>query len=291
MVRQVKNEFNVEVAHSCRVLSVSRSGYYDWLERPVSERDMENEKLIQKIKEIYHQNREVYGSPRIVQVLKSEGIICSKNRVAKLMKEGEISADVKQKFKVVTTDSNHQLPIAERVLETENVAEVVQAPNMAWVSDITYVRTQEGFVYLAVFLDLFTRKIVGWSVADHMRTDLVLNALNQAIGRQSFEQGHNLIIHSDRGSQYASDEFRVKLKNEEFIASMSRKGNCYDNAFAESFFHSLKTEFVYRTEFENLEDAKKRIFDYIEVFYNNQRLHSSLGYITPNECENLSKCA
>jgi putative transposase len=291
MVRQVKSQFSVDVTHACEVLSVSRSGYYDWLERPASERAMENEILVQKIKEIYHNNREVYGSPRIAQVLKSEGIICSENRVAKLMKESAISADIKKKFKVVTTDSNHQLPIAERVLETENVEEVVQAPNMAWVSDITYIRTQDGFVYLAVFLDLFTRKIVGWSIADHMRTDLVLNALNQAIGRQNFEQGHNLIIHTDRGSQYASDEFRTKLKNQEFIASMSRKGNCYDNAFAESFFHSLKIELVYRTEFENLEDAKKRIFEYIEVFYNNQRLHSSLGYITPNECEKLSKCA
>lgn len=291
MVRQIKSQFSVDVTHSCKVLSVSRSGYYDWLERPVSEREMENELLVQKIKEIYHKNREVYGSPRIAQALKSEGIICSENRVAKLMKSNEISADIKKKFKVVTTDSNHQLPIAERVLETENVEEVVQAPNVAWVSDITYVRTQEGFVYLAIFLDLFTRKIVGWSIADHMRTELVLNALNQAIGRQNFEKGNNLIIHSDRGSQYASGEFRDRLESEEFIASMSRRGNCYDNAFAESFFHSLKTEFVYRTEFENLEDAKKRIFEYIEVFYNNQRLHSSLGYITPNECETLSKCA
>jgi putative transposase len=191
-----------------------------------------------------------------------------------------------KKFKIATTDSNHDLPIADRLFETENV-DAVMAPNQVWTGDITYVPTGEGWLFLAVFLDVFTRKIVGFSSAEHMRSELVIDALKMGLGRQCVETGQ-LISHTDRGSQYASGDFRKELEDKGIIASMSRKGNCWDNAHVESFFHTLKTELIYRRMFMTREEAKKAIFDWIETWYNRQRRHSALEYMTPVEYENIA---
>ena len=226
------------------------------------------------------------GSPRITATLQAEGIVCSENRIAKLMRENKIVSESVKKFKVTTTDSNHDLPIAERIFETENV-DAVMAPNQVWGGDITYVATGEVWLFLAIFLDLFTRKVVGFSCDDNMRTGLVLNALAMALGRQDVNDGE-LIAHSDRGSQYAADEYRKKLQLAGIIASMSRRGNCYDNTHVESFFHSLKTELVYRRNFKTRKEAMHAIFEWIETWYNRQRLHSSLGYMSPEEYEKMA---
>ncbi len=222
-------------------------------------------------------------------MLQAEGFECSENRVAKIMRKNNIASEAVKKFKITTTDSNHDLPIAERIFETENV-EAVMAPNQVWVGDITYVHTDEGWLFLAIILDLFTRKVVGFSSDDNMRVELVMNALDMALGRQDVKDGE-LIAHSDRGSQYASEDYRKKIQLAGLIASMSRKGNCWDNAHCESFFHSLKTELVYRTNFKTREEAKQAIFEWIETWYNRQRLHSSLGYMSPAEYETLALAA
>jgi transposase InsO family protein len=202
------------------------------------------------------------------------------------MRENEIASDAVKKFRIKTTDSNHALPIAERLFETEH-ADSVMAPNQVWGGDITYVATDEGWLFLAIFLDIFTRKVVGFSCDDHMETELILRALEMALGRQTVGDGE-LIAHSDRGSQYASDGFTERLRLAGIIASMSRKGNCYDNAHVESFFHSLKTELVYRRNFKTREEAKRAIFEWIETWYNRQRRHSALGYMSPVEYEKLA---
>jgi transposase InsO family protein len=221
--------------------------------------------------------------------LQAEGLLCSKNRVARIMRENEIASEAVKKFKVTTTDSNHDLPIAERLYETENV-ENVWAPNQVFAGDITYIATEEGFLFLAIFLDIFTRKIVGFSADDNMKTQLVINALNMALSQQDVKPGET-IAHSDRGSQYASEEFRKRINLVGIIASMSRRGNCYDNSHCESFFHSLKTELVYRTTFKTREEAKQAIFQWIETWYNRQRRHSALEYMSPVEYEKLALAA
>lgn len=276
----------VTVKLLCDTVEVSRSGYYAWAKRPASERASENEILLARIKAIHEVSRQTYGSPRMTAALQSEGLECGENRVAKLMRENNIASEAVKKFKVRTTDSNHDLPIAERIYETENV-DAVMAPNQVWVGDITYVATEEGWLFLAIFLDLFTRKIVGFSSDDNMRAELIMNALEMALGRQDVKEGQ-LIAHSDRGSQYASEEYREKLKLCGIIASMSRKGNCWDNAHCESFFHSLKTELVYRTNFKTRKEATQAIFEWIEIWYNRQRLHSALEYMSPQDYENLA---
>ncbi len=278
------------IAFACRDLDVSRSGYYDWLKRPASERALESSRLIVDIQRVHEASRGIYGSPRITGALKKEGQIVSENRVAKLMAENGIKSKTHKKFRVCTTDSGHDLPIAPRVVKTEEVSQAVMAPNQVWVSDLTYIATTQGWIYLAIFLDLFTRKVVGFSLADHMRAGLVIKALEMAIGRQGVEPG-TLIVHSDRGIQYASSEFRQKLHQEEFVASMSRKGNCWDNAYAESFFRTLKVELIYQNNCASMEETEKMIFEYIEVFYNRERLHSSLDYLTPIEVEELAKAS
>lgn len=238
MVEKMKIENSISVQLSCEVLAVSRSGYYDWLNRTVSERESENIVLLSRIKEIHDYSKETYGAPRITAALQSEGLECSKNRIARIMKENNIASDSVKKFKIKTTDSNHDLPIAPREFETEN-SDVVMAPNQVWVSDITYIHTDEGWLFLAIYLDIFTRKVVGFSCDDNMHTNLILNALEMALGRQDVSEGE-LIAHSDQGSQYASEAYTKKLILSGIITSMSRKGNCYDNAYAESFFHSIK---------------------------------------------------
>jgi transposase InsO family protein len=270
----------INIQLSCRILNVSRSGFYEWKKRPESERTKETLELSKRILEIHKESRGTYGMPRILKKLNTEGKKLGKNRVVKIMKKLNISGEIKKKFKINTTDSNHKLPIAERVFQTENWETHPVKPNQVWASDISYIPTDEGFLYLATNLDLYTRKVVGFSMADHMKTDLVLEALNMALGRQSVFPGE-LTTHSDRGVQYASIDYKDKLLKVKIIQSMSRRGNCYDNAFAESFFGTLKKELIYRRKFKTREEAKAAIFEYIECWYNKSRMHSSLGYLTP----------
>ena len=288
MVSELNTE-GVTVTLSCDTLDVSRSGFYSWLNRPESERAKKNAGLLERIEAIHEESDKTYGSPRVTAELRAEGETCGKNRVARIMRENDIASESVKKFKISTTDSNHELPIADRIFETEN-ADSVMAPNQVWGGDITYIRTEEGWLFLAIFLDIFTRKVVGFSCNDKMRTELVLNALSMALGRQDRSDGE-LVAHSDRGSQYAADEFREKLQDAGIVASMSRKGNCYDNAHVESFFHSLKTELVYRRKFKTREEARQAIFEWIETWYNQKRLHSSIGYMAPNQFEELVMAA
>ena len=263
------------VQKMCRVIGASRSGYYRWKRQPQSKRQKEDEKILVEIREAHKNSRRTYGSPRITDELQSNGTTCSKKRVARLMKLHGIAGKAKKKFKA-TTNSNHALPVAENLLNQNFAAE---KPNTVWVSDITYIPTVEGWLYLAVILDLFSRQVVGWAMSDRLTSGFVVKALYQAIGRR--HPGSGCILHSDRGVQYASTDFRDVLRAYGFIQSMSRKGNCYDNAVAESFFHTLKTEHVYDYRYETRAEARQSIFEYIEMFYNRQRRHSTLGYRSP----------
>jgi putative transposase len=263
------------VQKMCRVLEVSRSGYYGWKRQPQGKRQKENEKILMEIRESHKNSRRAYGSPRITEDLQANGTKCGENRVARLMKNNGIVGKAKKKFKA-TTNSRHNLPVAENVLNQNFTTE---KPNTVWVSDITYIPTLEGWLYLVVILDLFSRQVVGWAMSDRLASGFVVKALYQAIGRRRPHSG--CILHSDRGVQYASGDFRDALKAFGFIQSMSRKGNCYDNAVAESFFHTLKTEHVYEYRYETRAEARQSIFDYIEMFYNRQRRHSALGYRSP----------
>jgi len=274
-----------DVAVCCRVLKVSRSGYYDWLKRPVSNRKLENDKLALKLKQHWEDSRKTYGQPRLQEKLKQEGIKIGKERVRKIMKKNNIQGAGKKKFKVMTTDSRHDLPIAARVFQAEKHNEQVVRPNQFWGGDITYIPTDEGFLYVSVFLDLFTRKAVGHFMSDTMTCDLVIKSLDMGLKRQGLATVTDLTAHSDRGSQYAASDYRDKLAAHKITASMSRKGNCYDNAFVESFFRTLKVELVYERHFKTRKEAELAIFEFIEVWYNRQRLHSSLGYQTPIEYE------
>lgn len=274
----------MSVRVSCLALEVSRSGFYSWYNRPESERQRENKALLVGIRRIHKESRGTYGLPRIHEKLKEVGQKVGKNRVSRLMKKTGISGLICKRFKVKTTDSNHDLPIAPRIFQTEEPVTHPVKANEAWAGDISYISTDEGFLYLATYVDLFTRKVVGFAMADHMKMDLITEALEMALRRQPWTPGA-LLTHSDRGSQYASEGYRESLKTRKITVSMSRRGNCYDNAFAESFFATLKKELIYRKNFKNREEAKKSIFEYIEVWYNRRRLHSSIGYQTPVQFE------
>lgn len=263
----------------CRVLSVSRSGYYSFRNRPESERAKENEELLEKIKAAHKKSKKRYGSPRIHRRLVKDGVPCSRGRVARLMRAGGIRAIHKKKF-VVTTDSKHDLPVAENLLDRQFD---VDTPNTVWTADITYIPTDEGWLYLSAVMDLCSKGIAGWSMDERMKTDLVADALTMAYGRRN--PGVGLLHHSDRGSQYASEDYQNLLKAYGMRASMSRKGDCWDNAPMESFFHTLKTELTHHRKYRTREEARRDIFEYIEIFYNRQRLHSSLGYKSPAEFE------
>lgn len=246
---------------------------------------MENKRLLIEIKAIHHESRETYGSPRVFSALKKKEVSCGKHRVACLMRENNIRSVHKRKYKM-TTDSNHRYPVAENILDRQFE---VSKPNECWASDITYIPTQEGWLYLAIVLDLFNREVVGWSMDSRMTRKLVVDALNMAVDGKSPESG--LLYHSDRGSQYASVEFQEILADQNISCSMSRKGNCYDNAVAESFFHTLKVECVHRKIYETRKQAKSDLFEYIEVFYNRKRLHSYIGYRSPVEFRELQNAA
>jgi len=274
-----RSEFAVE--RMCRALKVSKSGYYAWRIRPQSKRACENDKLDHHIKTTYRKNKGIYGSPRITRALNRQNIACSENRVARRMRINGIIAKTKKRFKV-TTKSKHNHPVAKNLLG-QNFQ--VQRPNQVWASDITYIWTREGWMYLAVILDLFGRHIVGWAMDNHLGQKLVLNALKQAIGRRRPPKG--VIFHSDQGVQYACQAFRNLLQQHKFIQSMSGKGNCYDNAVVESFFHTIKTELIYFENYSTREEAKKSIFEYIEIYYNRDRLHSTLNYCSPVQFEQM----
>jgi len=267
------------VAVLCDVLEVSRSGYYAWRTRTESKRAQSRRRLEVLIRSVFAEHRERYGSPRIHQELFARGETCSVNTVAKYMRELDIMAKTRRKFKA-TTNSKHDLPVAENLL---NRAFHQEAPNRVWVSDITYVPTREGWLYLATVLDLFSRKIVGWAMAGKMTTSLVIDALQMAVLRRSPPPG--LVHHSDRGSQYASNDYQQMLADHQMVCSMSRKRNCWDNAVMESFYRSLKTELIYHEDFHSRLDARNAIFEYIEVYYNRIRRHTTLGYLSPETYE------
>ena len=268
------------IAVVCDVLEVSRSGYYAWLHRPQSARSKRRDELAQKIQAVHQENRSVYGSPRVYEVLVAQGESVCENMVADIMKEREIRAKQKKKFVPVTTDSRHNQPAAENILNREFTAEL---PNQKWVVDITYLHTAEGWLYLAGVMDLFSRRIVGWSMAGHMQTELVSDAMKMAIAGRC--PGKGLLHHSDRGVQYASDDYLHLLQSHNIEVSMSGKGNCWDNAVMESFWSTLKTEEVYQKNYATREQARAAIFEYIEIFYNRKRLHSSIGYKSPEAFE------
>jgi len=264
-------------------MNVSRSGYYEWFDRPMSSRDLKNKELTKMIIGIFKIGRNVYGTRRIANELRAKGVVISRRRVAKLMTAAGLRCKTKRNFKT-TTDSKHNKPVAPDLLKRQFH---VAAPNRYWVGDITYIPTKKGWLYLAVVIDLYSRQIVGWSMTDHMRADLVNDALLMAIW--SRKPAKDLIWHTDRGSQYASDSHRNILRDHGIIQSMSRKGNCWDNAVSESFFHTLKTELTHHHKFKNQEEAKNVIFEYIEVFYNRIRTHSANNYLAPVQFERMQK--
>ncbi len=263
----------------CRLLEVTRSNYYHWLQRACQKPDIVLETLIIKV---FKESRETYGTRRIKKrLLQIEGLIISRRRIAKLMKRLGLRSRSKRKFRVTTTDSNHTHAIAPNRLKRQFYT---TAPDLVYVGDITYIPTQQGWLYLATVIDLYSRKVVGWAMDKRMTTQLVNNALLMAIKTRRPAAG--LIFHSDRGIQYASTAHKQLLKEYGFVQSMSRKGNCWDNAVAESFFHSLKTELTHHMKFETRSQANQAIFEYIEIFYNRQRLHSTNNYMSPVDFEN-----
>ena len=268
------------VAVLCKLLEVSRSGFYDWLEHEPSAHEAEDQRLKIHVAAAYERSQGRYGSPRVRAELAAEGFSTSRKRIARLMREMGLQSRRKRRFKA-TTDSRHAFPVADNVLDRNFE---VEAPDVAWVTDITYVWTSEGWLYLAAILDLFSRRVVGFSMSSRIDRALALDALRMAVGRRLPNAG--LVHHSDRGSQYASTDYQIALDELGVVCSMSRKGNCWDNAVAESFFATLKTELTYLTKFKTREEAKRAIFEFIESFYNHRRLHSTLGYVSPEEFEN-----
>ncbi len=263
----------------CRTLGVSTSGYYDWRQRPESQRSQEDQRLVVEIKAIHQESRRTYGAPRIHHELQERGVRCSRKRVARLMRLHGVRAKQKRRFKA-TTDSRHSLPVAENVLGR---AFTPSAPDGVWAADITYIWTGQGWLYLAVVLDLFSRRIVGWSMQPTLKRQLVIEALEMALKQRQPSQG--LLHHSDRGSQYASRDYQRLLERHGIACSMSRKGNCWDNAPVESFFATLKKELVHHRRYRSRAEAKADLFEYIEVWYNRKRRHSSLDYRCPVEYE------
>ncbi len=266
----------------CRVLLVARSGYYSWLKRPSGVRTSSNRTLDVQIRQVFAEHKQRYGAPRITDELNDRGIACSRNRVARRMKTMGLRGIQAKKFKV-TTDSNHNKPVAPDLLEQDFTA--VQ-PNQKWVSDITYVWTDEGWLYLAVVMDLYSRAIVGWAMDKRMTQQLVIDALTMALFRRRFPKG--AIIHSDRGSQYCAAAYQRLIKEKGLRCSMGRRANCYDNAAMESFFHTLKVEQVHRQRYRTRAAAKTAVFEYIEVYYNRKRKHSAIGHQIPMMFEQKS---
>ncbi|MCF7965690.1 MAG: IS3 family transposase [Methylobacter tundripaludum] len=273
------NEDHYPVGMMCRLLSVSRSGYYSWKNRPLSDRDQANQKLLTEIKRVFEDEKGRPGSPRISRRLQEEGKPASRHRVAKLMKDNGLRAKAAKKYKA-TTNSNHSLPVAPNLLEQNFTADV---PDPKWVSDITYIWTEEGWLYLAVVLELYSRRVIGWAIGERMTAALVCDALVMALWRRHMPKG--VIVHSDRGSQYCSAAYQKLFTQHQLVCSMSKKGDCYDNAAMESWNHSFKVEAVHGERFLTRSEAKYQVFEYIEVYYNRKRLHSKLGYVSPETFE------
>jgi putative transposase len=271
----------------CLVLNVSASGFHEWLGRGKSRREIEDARLVEGIVKVFGESKETYGVRRVRRQLMADGEVCSRRRVRRLMRKYGIRPRTRRKFRV-TTDSKHCMPVADNLLSRRFIS---AGPNQAWVSDVTYIWTLEGWLYLATVIDLHSRIVVGWSMSERIDRILVLDALWMAINRRN--PGAGLIHHSDRGSQYASDDYQKLLTGHGMRCSMSRKGDCWDNAVAESFFGSLKTELVHHRVYRTREEARRDIFEYIEVFYNRVRLHSTLGYLSPVQFETavLAKAA
>jgi transposase InsO family protein len=264
----------------CDVLGVSPAGYYAWRSRPESPQSAANRGLLSDIKQVHGDNRGCYGSPRIHAALRAQGRGASRGRIERLMRRHGIRAIMARPRRVRTTDSRHDLPIAPNLLERSFTA---AAPNQIWLADITYIETDQGWLYLAAVMDLHSRRIVGWAMRDHLRIELPLAALRMAL--QTRRPSAGLMHHSDRGVQYASGDYRQALQSAGLKASMSRKADCYDNAPMESFFHTLKTELVHHRQYATRAEAQRDIFGYIEGFYNRTRLHSAIGYLSPTEME------
>lgn len=264
----------------CRVLGVSPSGYYGWRDRPESVRAAANRALLADVHRLHVRHHGRYGSPRMHRALRAEGHGCSRARVERLMRRHRGRVLAGRRFRPCTTDSRHHLAVAPNLLAQRFEA---PAPGRVWLADISYIATGEGWLYLAAVLDVATRKIVGWAMRDHMRTELTLAALMMAVQRQRPAPG--LLHHSDRGSQYAAEAYAGQLAAIGAVASMSRTGNCYDNAPMESFFHTLKVELVHQRRWTTREEARRDLFSYVEGYYNRARMHSALGYLTPEEAE------
>jgi len=274
-----RHEEDHAVALMCRVLEVSRSGYYDWRNRPLSARAQANQHLTDDIRRLHTEHKGRVGAPRVTRHLREEGQRVGKNRVAHLMRSEGLRAKAARKYKA-TTNSNHNLPVAPNLLEQDFSA---TAPNQKWVSDITYIATDEGWLYLAVVLDLHSRLVVGWAMSERMTAKLVCDALQMALWRRKRPRG--VIVHSDRGSQYCSGDYQRLLRDNDLVCSMSKKGDCYDNAAMESWNHSLKVEAIHGERFVTRQAAKDQVFEYVEVYYNRKRLHSRLGYLSPEAFE------
>ena len=268
------------VALTCRVLGVTRSGYYAWRERPLRDRQQRRTAVVEQIRACFDDSRGTYGSPRLTVELKARGMVVCEKTVAKYMRQERVRASSPRRFVPQTTDSDHPHPIAANVLDRDFVAAM---PDQKWVCDLTYLWTDEGWLYLSVVMDLFSRKIVGWSMSGDLKAEGVAAALEMAVTRRRPKEG--LLHHSDRGVQYACELYREVLSEHGMTASMSRPGNCYDNAVAESFFGTLKSELVHRRRYLTREQARGELFEWIECWYNRRRRHSSLGYLSPEAFE------
>jgi putative transposase len=266
----------------CRTLNVSTQGFYAWCSRPTINQQQRRDAILVKIRTVHAECKQRYGSPRIYTELQGDGVDCCVNTVAKIMRDNDIRAKTARKF-INTTDSNHSLPVAENVLDRQFDPE---KPNERWVADITYIPTREGWLYLAAVEDLYSRRVVGWSMADHMESRLVVDAMEMAVARRL--PGEGLLAHTDRGSQYASDHYQRLLRKHGIECSMSRVAQCWDNAPMESFFASLKKELVHDEDYQTRAEARTSIVEYIEVFYNAKRRHSSLGYVSPTDFEEVN---
>ena len=269
------NQETFTVTRMCDIIDISPSAYYDWLKRPESARSIEERRLGEKVKKIHKKSRGTYGARRVRQELLAEGESVSRQRAGRLMKQQGLESKSKRKFKA-TTHSKHGRPVAPNLLDREFL---VDQPDTVYVGDITYIPTDEGWLYLAALIDLYSRAVVGWAMSERMTAHLANDALMMATWKRKPAKG--LMLHSDRGSQYASDLYQKTIKDHGFVCSMSRKGNCWDNAPSESFLHTLKTELTHHRRYLTRVDAKQDIFEYIEVFYNRQRLHSTIDYQTP----------
>jgi putative transposase len=274
------SEFRVQ--KMADALGVKRSAYYAWKKRGESQRSKENGRLLGQIRVLHAGSHQIYGSRRITIALRRDGQLCSKNRIARLMRQASIVSRMRRKFKV-TTHSKHSYPKVANLVK-QNFS--TDKPNRLWVSDITYIWTKEGWLYLAVIIDVFSRLVVGWALSNRLDHSLVLQAFQQAVRKRDVQPG--LVFHSDQGVQYACEDVKEQLRNYQIIQSMSGSGNCYDNALAESFFHSLKTEWIYFEKYETKSQASLSVFEYIESFYNRQRFHSNLAYRSPEKYEQLN---